>query len=92
MTVYDNDGTEGIYCPVIEQKQGRKAAGKVAKQAASGLASTAATIFTGSAIVGRAASSGINELSRITLSNGSIAVNIVAEYEFYIFENVKKKK
>ena len=92
MSVYDNDGTEGIYCPVIEQKKGRKAAGKVAKQAASGVATAAATLFTGSAIVGRAASSGINELSRVTLANGSIAVNIVAEYEFYIFENVKKKK
>ncbi len=92
MSVYDSDGTEGIYCPVIEQKKGKKAAGRIAGQAATGVASTAATLFTGNPFVGRAASSSIQELSRITLSNGSVAVNVVSEYEFYIFENIKKKK
>lgn len=92
MSVYDSDGTEGIYCPVIEQKKGKKAAGRIAGQAATGVASTAAALFTGNPFVGRAASSGIRELSKMTLSNGSIAVNIVSEYEFYIFENVKKKR
>lgn len=92
MSVYDSDGTEGIYCPVIEQKKGKKAAGRIAGQAATGVASTAATLFTGNPFVGRAASNSIQELSRITLSNGSVAVNIVSEYEFYIFENIKKKK
>lgn len=90
MSVYDNDGTEGIYCPVIEQKKGNKAAGKIAGQAATGLASTAATLFTGNPYVGRIASSSINELSRMTLSDGSVSINIVAGYEFYIFENIKK--
>ena len=90
MSVYDNDGTEGIYCPVIEQKKGNKAAGKIAGQAATGLASTAASLFTGNPYVGRIASSSINELSRMTLSDGSVSINIVAGYEFYIFENIKK--
>lgn len=90
MSVYDNDGTEGIYCPVIEQKKGRKSAGKVAGQAATGLASTAATLFTGNPYLGRIASSSINELSKTTLSDGSVAINVVAGYDFYIFENVKR--
>ena len=88
MDVYDNDGIEGIYCPVIEQNKGKKAAGKVAGQAMTGIASTAATLFTGNPIVGRVASNSINELSRTTLSNGSVAIDIVAGYDFYIFENV----
>ena len=55
-----------------------------------GIASTAATLFTGNPIVGRVASNSINELSRTTLSNGSVAIDIVAGYDFYIFENVGK--
>lgn len=90
MDVYDNDGIEGIYCPVIEQNKGKKAAGKVAGQAMTGIASTAATLFTGNPIVGRVASNSIHELSRTTLSNGSVAIDIVAGYDFYIFENVGK--
>lgn len=89
MSVYDNDGTEGIYCPVIEQKKGRKAAGRMAGQAATGLASTAATLFTGNPYVGRIASDGIRELSRTTLDDGSVAISVVAGYDFYIFENIK---
>lgn len=91
MSVFDNDGTEGIYCPVIEQKKAQKSAGKIAGQAATGIASTAATLFTRNPYVGRIAQSSISELSRTTLSNGSVAVNIAAGYEFYIFENLKKK-
>ena len=90
MDVYDNDGIEGIYCPVIEQNKGKKAAGKVAGQAMTGIASTAATLFTGNPIVGRVASNSIHELSRTTLSHGSVAIDIVAGYDFYIFENVGK--
>lgn len=92
MSVYDSDGTEGIYCPVIEQKKGRKAAGRIASQTASGVGSAAAALFARNPYAGMMASSGIQELSKITLSNGSVAVNIVSEYEFYIFENIKKKR
>lgn len=90
MSVYDNDGTEGIYCPVIERKKGKKAASRVAGQAASSAATLAATLFTGNPLVGRMASTGINELSGSVLSDGSVAINVVAGYEFYIFENIKR--
>lgn len=92
MSVYDSDGTEGIYCPVIEKKKAKKAAGAVANQATTGIASTATSLFTRNPYLGNVASSGINELSKITLNDGSVAINIVAGYEFYILENIKDAK
>lgn len=89
MTVYDNDGTEGIYCPIIEKKRGKRAVSNVAGQAVGGLASTAATLFTRNPYLGRVASSGISELSGMTMEDGSIAIDVVAGYDFYLFENIK---
>lgn len=90
MSAYDSDGTEGIYCPVIEKKKKKKAAGRVAGQAATSATSMAAMLFTGNPYIGSLANSTLNELTRTTLSDGSVAVNIVAGYDFYIFENVSK--
>ena len=90
LSVYDNDGTEGIYCPVIEQKRAKKAAGNVAAQIVSGLASDAASLFTGRRTLGSAASTGIQEVSSMTMKDGSVAINVSAGYEFYVFENVEE--
>lgn len=91
LSIYDNDGTEGIYCPVIEQKKAKKAAGNVAAQIVSGIASDAASLFTRSRTLGSAATTGIQEISSMTLRDGSVAINVSAGYEFYVFENVKEK-
>lgn len=90
LSIYDNDGTEGIYCPVIEQKKAKKAAGNVAAQIVSGIASDAASLFTRSRTLGSAATTGIQEISSMTLRDGSVAINVSAGYEFYVFENVKE--
>jgi hypothetical protein len=87
LSVYDNDGTEGIYCPVVEKKSRVGAA--VGSEVASNLASTATSLFTRNAIAGRAASSSVRELSQVSMKDGSVAINVVAGYEFYLFENVK---
>ena len=92
LSVYDNDGTEGIYCPVIEKKQSERAAKNVARSIGTGLASTVAGLFTGNPLGARVAQQGINELSKVALEDGSVAINVVAGYEFYLFENLKNKK
>ena len=92
LSVYDNDGTEGIYCPVIEKRQTEKSSKNIAKTIGSGVASTAAGLFTGNAYGARVAQQSIYELSKVALDDGSVAINVVSGYEFYLFENVKKKK
>lgn len=92
MTAYDYDGTEGIYCPASEKSAVAQAGKNVGSDIASSLVSTASSMLGGgSAVLGRGAATGIRELSRIALADGTAAVDIYAGYEFYVFENVKKK-
>lgn len=90
LSVYDNDGTEGIYCPVIEKSKGASSAATIGSRVASDIAQDATALFSGSRILSDIAGSGVRELSRFTLSDGSVAINVLAGYEFYIFENIEK--
>lgn len=94
MCIYDNDGIEGIYCPVVQKKKGKRAAKEMSRNVATGVAGTAASLFTGNALMGRTVSDGIRELSRVSLDDGSVVINVFSGYEFYIFENLEdfKKK
>ena len=95
INVYDNDGTEGIYCPMAEQALAKgKKAKQVAGQAVSGMAGIGMTIFSGGnpiagQVAGRAASSSIQQISGSLNSDGSVSVEVSAGYEFYVYENVK---
>lgn len=90
--IYDNDGTEGIYCPLAaEAKRKSRNAKKMAADAVSAAGSVAGTVLTGSSFLGNISGSGISTLTGMLNSDGSITVSIVAGYEFYVFENVKKE-
>lgn len=89
LDIYDNDGTEGIYCPVIAQSQGKRAGKNVTTSALSGIASTAASLFTRSPTVGRVVSRGVNEISSSIDGNGNVIVKVLSGYEFYVFEDIE---
>ena len=95
LRVYDNDGTEGIYCPVIATSKKKRVAGETASQAASAVAAGAATVFTRNPYVGRVASSAISSSTsalRTVNSDGSSSVTVASGYEFYILEEVGDEK
>lgn len=84
---YDNDGTEGIYCPVQERKKHKGL--KTLKRGLSTVSGLASSAFTGDSELGSIASSGMDEMTQEIGSDGSVAINIKAGYEFYIFEKPK---
>lgn len=93
ISVYDNDGTEGIYCPMVESvKKKERQAKKVASDALSTVGSAVGMIVSGNPFVGRIASSGLTAATSSVNSDGSVSVNVNSGYEFYIFENYKEKK
>ena len=92
LDIYDNDGTEGIYCPVIAQSQGKRAGKNLATSALSGIASTAASLFTRSPTVGRVFSRGVNEISSSIDGKGNVTVKVLSGYEFYVFEEIDNDK
>ena len=90
ISVYDNDGTEGIYCPAAGE--GEKA-GKKAKEVAGDVLSSAGSVFgsvmTGNVFAGRAVESGIRQATSSVRGDGTVEVQVSAGYQFYVFENVK---
>lgn len=91
LRIYDNDGTEGIYCPTVAKSGKRKVAGETASQTASAIAAGATTVFTGNPIMGRMASSAISSSTsalRTINSDGSSSVAVASGYEFYILEEI----
>ena len=93
LSVYDNDGTEGIYCPLAEEttKKNKKAK-DIASGAVGAAGSVAGTLLTGNPFIGRVATSGISTITSSINNDGSISVNVSSGYEFYIYENVKEEK
>ncbi len=91
ISVYDNDGTEGIYCPLVESgKKKKKQAAKTATDIVSGVGSLASTVLTGNPFVGRIAQSGLQAATSAINDDGTVSVNVTSGYEFYVFENVKE--
>lgn len=94
ISVYDNDGTEGIYCPLAEQaSQKSKKIKNVASDILSTAGGVAGTVFSGNpllgSMMGSAASSAIRSATSSIASDGTITVNVAAGYQFYVFENLK---
>lgn len=93
ISVYDNDGTEGIYCPLVEEANNTKRKAKKVAQDVLGTAGTlAGTLITGNPILGQVATSGIRQATSSVGSDGSVSVSVSAGYEFYVYENVKEDK
>lgn len=90
ISVYDNDGTEGIYCQLVGDEKKLKQIGRVAGDVASSAASIASTLFTGNILLGAAARSSLQSLTGSIDMNGTVSVNVTSGYEFYVFENIKE--
>lgn len=90
---YDNDGSEGIYCPMVESAKKKKGGAKqVASDVVSSAGSIAGTLITGNPILGMAASSGIRAATSSINDSGNVVVDVSAGYEFYVYEHIEEKK
>lgn len=91
--IYDNDGTEGIYCPVIVQDRAGRSARRVVQNAGQSAASAVSSM---AALTSRYASSvaasAMNEVIRSIDSNGNVTVSVSAGYEFYVFEDLSQQR
>lgn len=90
-TAYDNDGSQGLYCPISGATQAKDKGTSNATQAASSLISSAASIAgaaMGSSalgnIIGNAANIGA---SAVTSRNGSVTAQVNSGYTFYLLKN-----
>lgn len=90
--VYDNDGTEGIYCPVIVDDKAGKSSRRLGRQ----LGKTASSLIGGAATlanpyVGLMTGRTLNEVTRSIDSEGNMNVTVSSGYEFYVYENVNER-
>lgn len=92
IVAYDNDGTEGIYCPYIETEKGNKSKKRVAGAVAGGTASAFLSAVSGNPYVARALQSATQEVTSSISDEGATEVNVVAGYVFYLQENIDKVK
>lgn len=90
LDAYDNDGTEGIYCPVIAADKAKKAGKNTARrvgQSLTDLASSAVSAI--NPYLGVMSRTGMNEMMSIATDEGIVAVNVAAGYEFYLYEDIE---
>lgn len=93
ISVYDNDGTEGIYCPLTEETGNMKRkAKKVTVNVMSSAGTLIGTAVTGNPILGSMASNGIRSATSSVGSDGTVSVEVSAGYEFYVYENTDDSK
>lgn len=96
VSVYDNDGMEGIYCPLVEGDKTKKTLKEIGKGALSTVASVGASLVGGtdimtSMMLRNALQNGTSAFSVID-SDGTVSVNVSSGYEFFVYENIKDKK
>ena len=92
LDIYDNDGTEGIYCPVIVAGRKDKSGKRLGKTALSEAASIASSALSANPYLGRMAGQSIREITQSIDMNGNISVSVTSGYEFYVFENIEKNE
>lgn len=92
LDIYDNDGTEGIYCPVIVAGRKDKSGQRLGKTALSEAASIASSALSANPYLGRMAGQSIREITQSIDVNGNISVSVTSGYEFYVFENLEKNE
>lgn len=88
LRVYDNDGTEGIYCPKVAEKRQVRKGESVAKSGISSVAQGIASVFTGNNMIGRAAGQMMNSATMLMDNKGNVTVSVSSGYEFYVLEDV----
>ena len=92
LSIFDNDGTEGIYCPLVEEgKRKSSAAKKIAGEVVTSVGTVASSMLSGNPMVGRMAGSSLSGVTSTINSDGSTTVNVTAGYEFYVYENIKEE-
>lgn len=92
ISVYDTDGTEGIYCPKAEASSKKKAKAKeVASSVLSQAAGVATSLLGRSPVMGSMAATGINAVTSSVMPDGTVTVNVTSGYEFFVYENIKDK-
>lgn len=92
ISVYDNDGTEGIYCPLVQESNNvKRKAKRVAEGVVSSASTVAGTLVTGNPLLGSMASRGFMTATSSIGDDGTVSVNVSSGYEFYVYENVKDK-
>lgn len=84
---YDNDGTQGIYCPVIANEGMKKKGQKVVGDAIRGVGSAVSTIVTRSPFTGQMLGSSLNNMTSMLNKDGTVTVNLVSGYEFFLYED-----
>ena len=92
LDIYDNDGTEGIYCPVIVNSRRDKSGKRIGKTALQEAASIASSALSSNPYLGRIAGQGIREITQSIDMNGNISVSVTSGYEFFVFENMEKNE
>lgn len=92
LDVYDNDGTEGIYCPVIVMDQAEKSARKISKKAGNTAANILGTIASAAnPYASNLTKSAMNEIVQSIDENGNVSVAVSSGYEFYMFEDIEEE-
>lgn len=89
LDVYDNDGTEGIYCPTILTDKQKK---KLVRDVGNTLGQVAGAVLSSNPYTGGFARSQVSNIMSSIDVNGNVTVTVAAGYEFYIFETVDKMK
>lgn len=93
LSVYDNDGTEGLYCPATETRRRKKnKTAETVGEVVTGAGSTVGSLLTGNPLLGITATSGLRSVSSDLGDDGTPIVTVSAGYEFYIFENLPEEK
>lgn len=91
ISVYDNDGTEGLYCPLAySSKKKDQQLTKAAQTTLQSLGNIAGTVFMHNPFLGSMTGANISAIAGSLGDDGVITINVTSGYEFYVYETVKK--
>ena len=95
LDAFDVEGTEGIYCPVTENKM-KESGQNVAGNGIAAVGSVASTVLGATAgyagrVLGQVGTAVVSEISRSISRDGTVSINVSSGYEFYIYEDLGKE-
>lgn len=91
ISVYDNDGTEGLYCPLAySSKKKEKQLSQAAQTTLQSLGNIAGTVLMHNPFLGSMTGANLNAIAGSLGDDGVITINVTSGYEFYVYETVKK--
>lgn len=92
LEAYDNDGSEGIYCPVIVDDKAKEAGKETGRSIGEAVSQVAGSLVsTVSPYAGMVARTGMNAVVSSVDTNGNTTVTVSSGYEFYVYEETAKK-